>query len=96
MIIETIDPSFSFTLSLYLNQNSEKFRVGKWGILNQNSISSNSQLLISNSTPQGAQNTDLPWIYNDAKLTGEKEISNASAMGDEVRQILKSWGYIHE
>ncbi len=96
MIIETIDPSFSFTLSLYLNQNSEKFRVGKWGILNQNSITSNSQLLISNSTPQGAQNTDLPWIYNDAKLTGEKEISNASAMGDEVRQILKSWGYIHE
>ncbi|MBP7283555.1 MAG: sulfatase [Leptospiraceae bacterium] len=96
LIVDTVHPSFEFTLSVFLNQNPEKYRVGKWGILNQNSISSNSQILISNSTPTQADNPDLPWIYNDAKLTGEKELQGSSDMGDEVRQILKSWGYIHE
>ena len=96
MVIDTVHPSFEFSLSVYLNQRVEKFRVGKWGILNQPSIGVYPQILISNSTPSGSKNSDIPWIYNDAKLTGEKEISTSSGMGEEVRQILKSWGYIHE
>ncbi|MBK8398913.1 MAG: sulfatase [Leptospiraceae bacterium] len=96
LIIDTIHPSFDFTLSVYLNQNPEKYRIGKWGILNQNSIVTNSQILISQTTPENLDNLDKPWIYNDAKLTGEKELRGSSDMGDEVRQILKSWGYIHE
>ncbi len=96
IIIDTIQPSFDFSLSIYLNQKPEKFRVGKWGILNQPSIGTYPQILISNLLPAGAEDSDLPWIYNDAKLTGEKEIISSSGMGEEVRQILKSWGYIHE
>lgn len=91
-----MQPSFEFNLSIYLNQKTEKFRVGKWGILHQSSLGTYPQILISNSAPADSENADIPWIYNDAKLTGEKEITSSSAMGEEVRQILKSWGYIHE
>jgi arylsulfatase A-like enzyme len=96
IIIDTVQPSFEFNLSIYLNQKTEKFRVGKWGILNQPSLGTYPQILISNSAPTDSEKADIPWIYNDAKLTGEKEITSSSAMGEEVRQILKSWGYIHE
>lgn len=96
IIIDTVQPDFNFSFSLYLNQKSEKYRVGKWGIVNTKYLETYPQLLVSNSKPSVVDNLDLPLIYNDAKLSGEKEVMTSSAMSDEVRQILKSWGYIHE
>lgn len=96
LVIDTVQPNFEYSLSVYLNQKLERFRVGKWGILNRSAIENYPQLLISNMKPNFSEKADLPWIYNDAKLTGEKEVGASSEMGEEVRQILKSWGYIHE
>jgi arylsulfatase A-like enzyme len=96
LIIKTIKPNLEFDLSLFKDNSPQNYRIGKWGLRAKIISSEDSKLVISKKRPEGIDTSNIPWIYNDEKLSIFKEDKMEQVMGEEVRQILKSWGYIHE
>ena len=73
------------------------YLLGRWGLFSKDyRITGEPDFMISGSDPIGFENSKIPWVYNDARLSGESSSEIDSAMADEVRKILESWGYIHE
>jgi arylsulfatase A-like enzyme len=94
--IMTVKPDLNFDLTLYSENQPIPFRIGKWGISYKNKLADAEKLIVSNGKPEGIFQSDLPWIYNDSKISSQKTKDSENILGPEVRQILKSWGYIHE
>jgi arylsulfatase A-like enzyme len=95
--IHTVNPEPNIVANFSLNGKELNYRIGKWGIQVQNSSQLKENLfLLSAREPTGFRKSILPWIYNDGRLSGEYENETQSLMGQEVRKILESWGYIHE
>jgi arylsulfatase A-like enzyme len=95
--IHTVNPEPSLLANFNLNGKDLNYRIGKWGIQVQNSSQLKENLfLLSSREPIEFRRSNLPWIYNDGRLSGEYESESQSLMGQEVRKILESWGYIHE
>ncbi|MCE9499378.1 MAG: hypothetical protein K8R21_02575 [Leptospira sp.] len=86
-------------MNLRISKNSipEDYRVGRWGISSSALKGvSDSRLFSSSSIPPGIEKSPDVWIYNDAGFSGTDAPGTSAGMGEEVRGILKSWGYIHE
>lgn len=96
IVVQTVQPIFDFDLRIYKSGQEVPYRIGKWGILKKDNSIQNPILLVSEEEPKGWETDELPWIYNDGKLLSEKVTSITGGMGEEVRNILKGWGYIHE
>lgn len=95
--IQTVNPEPTIKANFNCNGKTLNYRVGKWGIESNSSIlSKENAVILSAREPNGFRKSNLPWIYNDARLSGEYESETEAIMGQEVRKILESWGYIHE
>jgi hypothetical protein len=95
--IQTVNPEPTIIANFNCNGKTLNYRVGKWGIESNSSIlSKENAVILSAREPNGFRKSNLPWIYNDARLSGEYESETEAIMGQEVRKILESWGYIHE
>ena len=95
--IHTVNPEPAVTASFLCNGKNINYRMGKWGLVSNSSmIGKENSLILSAREPNGFRKSTLPWIYNDGRLSGEYESENEALMGQEVRKILESWGYIHE
>ncbi len=93
LIVKTTDPVFGFQF----RPEGTGFRIGKWGLNSRNlDLSADPKLVVSEREPESFRSTKIPWIYNDGALIKNVVSSEKNIIGGEVRNILKSWGYIHE
>lgn len=96
IIVKTVKFDSSFDLTIYEDNKIGNFRIGKWGLILKNSKESIEKLVSVNERPIDIHKTDLPWIYNLNNQTKNLNTSGDQIIGEEVKSILKSWGYIHE
>lgn len=95
--IHTVNPEPEWNLMVLHKGQSLPIRFGKWGLVsNDPKLRRDGQLLFSYREPMGWKDSSIPWIYNDGRLSGQETNEIQAAMGEEVRKILESWGYIHE
>ncbi|TGN19836.1 DUF229 domain-containing protein [Leptospira idonii] len=95
--VHTVNPEMDGNFFLFRNGVPALFRVGKWGLESKGIGYGNwKDLLVSERKPNGWENSDLPWIYNDGYFSGTTESQAQKEMGQEVKKILETWGYIHE
>lgn len=95
--IHTTNPEPEWIGSIYRDGRQLDIRFGKWGIEKRDpKIQRESAFLFAGREPLGFRESTIPWIYNDGRLSGVESTEIQSAMGEEVRKILESWGYIHE
>ncbi|WCL48590.1 sulfatase [Leptospira sp. GIMC2001] len=95
--IHTVNANASWSGQISRDGYSMNYLLGRWGLFSKDyRITGEPDFMISGSDPIGFENSKIPWVYNDARLSGESSSETDSAMADEVRKILESWGYIHE
>ncbi|TGL60741.1 sulfatase [Leptospira sarikeiensis] len=97
--ILTVEPVFGFRLSVQKDGKTEDYKSGKWGILSEASSKiyrDSPEIVASNRQPYEFKTSKIPYIYNDAGLSGNSDSTEQAALGKEVRKVLESWGYIHE
>ncbi len=98
LIIETVNPEFEFELNVKKDGQKIGYRIGRFGL--SKGIDSmkhdHTRLFTSSRLPYGYENSRDVWIYNDSQFSGDNSSKDQIEMGEEVKSILKSWGYIHE
>ncbi|EPG74060.1 arylsulfatase [Leptospira fainei serovar Hurstbridge str. BUT 6] len=97
--IDTVEPTFRFRLSLWKDGQLENYKSGKWGFSQEagNQVYAISpETVASSKLPYEFRSSTVPYIYNDAGLSGNSDSPDQAALGKEVRKVLESWGYIHE
>jgi arylsulfatase A-like enzyme len=94
--ISTTSPEIKYTLDLSINGSKEEYRIGAWGLPSKEELILVPELLYSKNEPELLSKSTKIWLYNDGLLKYPGSNSEKLEMGEEVRNILKSWGYIHE
>lgn len=94
--IQTVNPEFGIQFFYLRNGIPRPLRLGRYGLESQANLRSFEDLILSERTPLGWENSPLPWIYNDGAFSGTVESEYQKEMGKEVKKILETWGYIHE
>jgi hypothetical protein len=91
--IYTTNPTWEFQLQ-FINQPN-LYKIGKWQLPNGESREKVSKFLIAE---EGTKPIDshFPFLYNDGKLSKSTQSRRELGLSSEVKNILKSWGYIHE
>jgi arylsulfatase A-like enzyme len=92
--IYTTAPEWKYQLNLFRNGQASPYRFGKWKLPSGEGREQNSYLLQSNNLDFDLEN--IPLFYNDGNLIGQTSSSENLHLGEEVKNVLKSWGYIHE
>lgn len=92
IIVYSTAPEWGFDWKLYQGGKLVPFKIGKWSLPSGLGLEKESYLLLSRDKPSLNQ----PLIYNDGLLTGQSSSEDNLNLGEEVRTILKGWGYIHE
>ncbi|NUM40869.1 MAG: sulfatase [Leptospiraceae bacterium] len=98
LIIETVNPEFEFSLNINRNNQKIGYRIGRFGLSKgiDTEQKEHSILFTSERPPYGYESSKDVWIYNDSQFSKVNSSKEEVGMGEEVRSILKSWGYIHE
>lgn len=97
--VKTVDPSPIFKLEILKNGILENYRIGKWGIRSDVSLEilrDEPDYVSLDKLPYRYSSSGIPFIYYHTGFSGGKETEETAAMGQEVRKILESWGYIHQ
>lgn len=97
--VETVEPTFRFRLSLWKDGAIENYKSGKWGFTEKaaNQVYFFAPDIVASShAPYEFTDSKVPYLYNDAGLSGNSDSVEQAALGKEVRKVLESWGYIHE
>lgn len=97
--VKTVDPSPIFKLEILKNGILENYRIGKWGIRSDVSLKilrDEPDYVSLDKIPYRYSSSEIPFVYYHTGFSGGKETEEAAAMGQEVRKILESWGYIHQ
>ena len=92
----TNEPIYEFQLKLLSGYYPSKLKAGAWGVPAGEKVLKEKRFLFARVAPPGFETTKIPWIYNDFQLSGNSLNGETAIMADEVKNILKSWGYIHE
>ncbi|WP_083244166.1 sulfatase [Leptospira tipperaryensis] len=97
--IRTVDVSPIFRLQILKDGKVENFRVGKWGI--RSDVASGILTVEPDNVSLGRipyrySSSEIPFLYYHTGFSGGRESAEEAAMGQEVRKILESWGYIHQ
>ncbi len=99
LTVKTVDPSPNFELQILKNGKPEDYRVGKWGIRFDAAaeiLSIEPNYISLKRDPYRYASSEIPFLYYHVGFSGEKETEEEIVMGQEVRKILESWGYIHQ
>lgn len=97
--VKTVDPSPIFKLEILKNGILENYRVGKWGIRSDVSweiLKDEPDYVALDKPPYRYSSSKIPFLYYHTGFSGGQETEEEAAMGQEVRKILESWGYIHQ
>ena len=90
------EPEFKYDFSIRRDGLPVNYRVGAWGLLQKGEVGKEPGFLFSREAPESMKNSKLPYLYSDEALSGRNEKSSNGILAEEVKSILKSWGYIHE
>ena len=90
------EPEFKYDFSIRRDGLAVNYRIGAWGLLQKGDVGKEPGFLFSRDTPESMKNSNLPFLYSDEALSGRNEKSSNGILAEEVKSILKSWGYIHE
>ncbi|MCX7998927.1 MAG: sulfatase [Leptospiraceae bacterium] len=93
LTLYTTYPVFDFQLD-FLNQVT-KYKIGKWQIPNGEGRETTFEFLVSPHPVQPIDKTQV-LLYNDGKMSKNTYKTGQVNISGEVKNILKSWGYIHE
>ncbi|EMF82821.1 hypothetical protein LEP1GSC188_2803 [Leptospira weilii serovar Topaz str. LT2116] len=99
LAVKTVDPSPNFKLQILKNGRPEYYRVGKWGIRSDAAteiLLTEPDYVSLGKNPYRYASSEIPFLYYHTGFSGGKETEEEVAMGQEVRKILESWGYIHQ
>ncbi len=96
LTIKTVKFDSSFDITIYEDNKLVNYRVGKWGLVLKGNKENSEKLISVSERPIGIEKTNLPWIYNPSRINKNSYETANQIVGEEVRSILKSWGYIHE
>jgi arylsulfatase A-like enzyme len=94
--VMTNEPELNLAINFKSGFYPLNFLSGAWGIPLDNNSIKNKRLLYSREKPKKLEELNRPWIYTDLKLSGNMNNKENPIMAEEVKSILKSWGYIHE
>ena len=94
--IQVNDPELKYDFSIRRDGLQSTYRVGAWGLINRDNLGKDPDVIHSSKEPDHFQNSDLPFLYSDELLSGKINKGETGVMAEEVKSILKSWGYIHE
>ncbi|WP_241547829.1 sulfatase [Leptospira stimsonii] len=97
--IKTVDVSPIFRLQILRDGKKEDYRVGRWGI--RSSVADSILAMEPDNVSLGRIpyryfSSEIPFLYYHTGFSGGRESAEEAAMGEEVRKILESWGYIHQ
>lgn len=90
------EPEFKYEFSIRRDGVPVNYRIGSWGLLQKGNIGKEPGFLYSREEPENFKKSKLPFLYSDEALSGRYEKSSNGILAEEVKSILKSWGYIHE
>lgn len=93
LVVYTTFPILDYNLNFF--NHPEKYKIGKWQIPNGEQREKQFEFLQSNFNLEPIAK-DEPLLYNNPKLSGGMYSTKEGNMSNEVKNILKSWGYIHE
>lgn len=94
--ISTTSPEMKYSLDFSLVGNYNQYKIGAWGLPANRELTQIPELLYSPKRPELFSKFTNIWLYNDGLLKFPGGDSEKMEMGSEVKDILKSWGYIHE
>ncbi|TGM53305.1 sulfatase [Leptospira adleri] len=97
--IRTVDVSPIFRLQIVKDGKVEQYRVGKWGIRSDVAdaiLVADPDNVSLGKVPYRYSSSTIPFLYYHTGFSGGRESAEEAAMGQEVRKILESWGYIHQ
>ena len=97
VVVETIRPSYEIQISIYRDRQLQKYKIGRLGLIgNQFTKVEDPRLIASNFQPFAWETSQYPWVYNDSKFYQTIPSQDKVRLGNEIKNILKSWGYIHK
>lgn len=99
LTVKTVDPSPLFRLQILKDGKIEDYRIGKWGIASGPAVgilAADPEYVSLGKIPYRYASSEIPFFYYHTGFSGGEETEEDAAMGQEVRKILESWGYIHQ
>ena len=95
--VTTVNPILDYSLDFNSSSRNSFYRIGKLGLNSRNrEILSKKNLVASKYVPITWSEDEIPSIYNDVKFYNTIKQDKEKILSSEVRNILKSWGYIHQ
>lgn len=93
--ILTNEPERKIDFSIKKNSIPTQVRLGPWGILQKGNLAQYPDIISSPIEPKGF-NDSIPLLFSRDQLSGKSKQASEPILAEEVKSILKSWGYIHE
>ena len=90
------EPEFTYEFSIRNDGRLSDYRIGAWGLLQRGDLGKDPGILYSPTEPVGVSSSRIPFLYSNELLSGRSRKSSNPILAEEVKSILKSWGYIHE
>jgi arylsulfatase A-like enzyme len=90
------EPEFTYEFSIRNDGRLSDYRIGAWGLLQRGDLGKDPGILYSPIEPVGVSSSRIPFLYSNELLSGRSRKSSNPILAEEVKSILKSWGYIHE
>lgn len=93
LVIYTSYPLLEYSLNF--ENHPKQYKIGKWQIPSGEEREKEFEFLQSHFSLEPIFH-DQPLLYNIPRLSGNTYFVKEKSMSNEVKNILKSWGYIHE
>jgi arylsulfatase A-like enzyme len=90
------EPEFKYDFWIRKDGKASDYRIGAWGLKQRGELGKDPGFLFAPTEPVGVSNSDLPYLYSNELLSGRSTKTSHPILAEEVKSILKSWGYIHE